>query len=198
LRFDRRILLDIRKISTEIDAEIPMRETFLICLKHFVVFGTMAVLFSGCAAVTEPRVRAYIHEKKAYAEIREGQLDLAYHELKKALRDNPKEPVILNDMAYIEFKEGHYQKAVGFLEQARVLRNDDNDEPYIMNEARILIAHHEYRRALALLSLIEPRRRWPKGYKKILAQALIHNGQQSRALAVLLEKHDVTLEQPHP
>ena len=67
-----------------------------------------------------------------------------------------------------------------------------------MNEARILIAHHEYRRALALLSLIEPRKSWPAGYKKIMAQALIHNGQQSQALAVLLEKHDVTLEQPHP
>ena len=175
-----------------------MKKTFSIRLKQFAIFGTMAVLFSGCASITEPHVRAYIHEKKAYAEIRNGQFELAYQELKKALRDNPKEPVILNDMAYIEFTEGHYQKAVGFLEQARVLRNDDNDEPYIMNEARILIAHHEYRRALALLSLIEPRKSWPEGYKKILAQALIHNGQQSQALAVLLEKHGVALEQPHP
>ena len=188
----------IMKISTEIDAGIIMKKTFSIRLKQFAIFGTMAVLFSGCASITDPGVRAYIHEKNAYAEIRNGHLELAYQELKKALRDNPKEPVILNDMAYIEFTEGHYQKAVGFLEQARVLRNDDNDEPYIMNEARILIAHHEYRRALALLSLIEPRKSWPEGYKKILAQALIHNGQQSQALAVLLEKHGVALEQSHP
>ena len=178
--------------------EIIVAKVFSIRLKRIALSGTMAVLLSGCASVTEPGVRAYIHEKHAYAEIRKNQLGLAYQDLKKALRDNPKEPVILNDMAYIEFKEGHYRKAVGFLEQARVLRTDDNDEPYIMNEARILIAHREYRRALALLSLIEPRRRWPAGYKKILAKALIHNGQQAQALAVLLGKHDVTIEQPHP
>jgi tetratricopeptide (TPR) repeat protein len=175
-----------------------MNGNFSIRMKQGVLFGAVAVLVSGCAAMTEPDVRAYLHEKKAYTEIRNGQLEMAEQDLKKALRDNPTEPSILNNMAYIEFKEGDYKKAVGFLEQARVLKNDDNDEPYIMNEARILIAHQEYRRALALLSLIEPRRSWPRGYKKILAKALIHNGQQSRALAVLLEKHDVTLDQPHP
>jgi tetratricopeptide (TPR) repeat protein len=162
------------------------------------LLGCLTLPLVGCAEMTEPDVRAYIHEKKAYAEIRKGQLEMAEQDLKKALRDNPTEPSILNNMAYIEFKGGDYKKAVGFLEQARVLKNDDNDEPYIMNEARILIAHKEYRRALALLSLLEPRRSWPKGYKKILAKALIHNGQQSQALAVLLEKHDITLDQPQP
>ncbi len=169
--------------------------------RHFLptmLLGGLIFSLVGCAAMNEPDVRAYIHEKRAYAEIQKGQLDQANQDLRLALMDSPKEPVILNDMAYIAFKEGHYHKAVGLLEQARVLSNNDNDEPYIMNEARILIAHQEYRRALALLSLIEPRRSWPAGYKKILAKALIHNGQQARALAVLLEKHDVTLDQPHP
>ena len=111
-----------------------MNAIFLNRMKQGVLFGAMAVLFSGCAAMTEPDVRAYLHEKKAYSEIRKGQFDTAEQDLKKALRDNPTEPSILNNMAYIEFKEGDYKKAAGFLEQARVLKNDDNDEPYIMNE----------------------------------------------------------------
>ncbi len=154
--------------------------------------GILTFFLSACAATTEPAVRAYLHEQQAFSEIRSGQLDNAEADLKQALRDNPTEPTILNNMAYIEFKKGDYQKAVGYLEQARVLRNDDNDEPYILNEARILIANHQYLRALTLLSLIEPRRTWPHGYRKMLAKALIHNGQNARAMAVLLEKHDET------
>ncbi len=152
----------------------------------------LTLFLSACAATTEPAVRAYLHEQQAYSEIRKGQLEMAENDLKLALRDNPTEPTILNNMAYIAFKKGNYQKAVGYLEQARVLRNDDNDEPYILNEARILMANHQYPRALVLLSLIEPRRTWPHGYRKMLAKALIHNGQNARAMAVLLEKHDET------
>ena len=154
--------------------------------------GSLLLFLSACAASTEPAVRAYLHEQQAYSEIREGHLDLAKKDLKQALRDSPTEPTILNNMAYIEFKEGDYRKAIGYLEQARTLKADDNDEPYILNEARILIAHHQYQHALRLLSLIEPRRTWPHGYRKMLAKALIHNGQNSHALAVLLEKHDET------
>ena len=104
----------------------------------------LAVFLSGCAETTEPAVRAYIHEKKAYAEIQGSKLQLASLDLKKALKDNPEEPSILNNMALIAFKEGHTRKAVGFLEQARALKPGSNDEPYILNEARILIAHHEW------------------------------------------------------
>ncbi|MHB1605377.1 MAG: tetratricopeptide repeat protein [Leptospirales bacterium] len=167
-------------------------------LKQMMTLGVMGAILSGCAAMTEPDVRAYLHEQSAYGEIQKGQLAPALQDLRLALRDNPKEPTILNNMAYIEFKEGHYKKAVGFLEQARVLRTDDNDEPYILNEARILIAHHEYHRALALLSLIEPRQKWPQGYRKIMAEALLHNGQSSRALAILLGQHGLTLDRPTP
>ena len=160
--------------------------------------GLSGILLSGCAEMTEPDVRSYIHEKRAYAEIRQGQLDQAEKDLKKALRDNPREPSILNNMAYIAFRKGFTMKAVGYLEQARVLRSDDNDEPYILNEARILIAHHDYRRALSLLALIEPRRKWPMGYRKIMAEALLHNGQSAHALAVLLDRHRIKLEKPQP
>ena len=96
----------------------------------------LALVLPGYAAMTEPAVRAYLHERQAYSEIREEQLEFAEKDLKLALRDNPKEATILNNMAYIEFKEGDFRKAVGYLEQARVLRSDDNDEPYILNEAR--------------------------------------------------------------
>ena len=105
-----------------------------------IVWGVFGVLLSGCAEMTEPDVRAYIHEKHAYAEIRHGRLDQAQKDLKSALRDNPREPSILNNMAYIAFRKGQTMKAVGYLEQARVLKTDDNDEPYILNEARIQIA----------------------------------------------------------
>ena len=152
----------------------------------------LAVFLSGCAETTEPAVRAYIHEKKAYAEIQGGKLQLASLDLRKALKDNPEEPSILNNMALIAFKEGHTRKAVGFLEQARALKPGSNDEPYILNEARILIAHHEYQRGLSLLSLIEPRQKWPKGYRKIMAEALLHNGESSHALAILLKKHNLS------
>jgi tetratricopeptide (TPR) repeat protein len=160
----------------------------------------VTVLLSGvgCAAMTEPKVKAYIQEKKAYADIKKGNLEQAAVELKLALGNDPTEPTILNNLAYIEFTQGHFDKAIGFLEQARALRNDDNDEPYIMNEARILIAHHEYHHALALLSLIEPRHSWPKGYQKIMAEALLHNGQSSRALAILLDRRNLNPEQSHP
>lgn len=152
----------------------------------------LALVLSGCAATTEPAVRAYLHEQQAYAEIRKGQLELAEKDLKLALRDNPKEATILNNMAYIEFKEDDFRKTVGYLEQARVLRSDGNDEPYILNEARILLVQHQYQRALTLLALIEPRRACPHGYRKMLAKALIKNGQNARAMAVLLENHDET------
>jgi Tfp pilus assembly protein PilF len=162
------------------------------------LWGVMALLFSGCAEMTEPDVRAYIHEKHAYAEIRQGQLDKAEQDLKQALRDNPREPSILNNMAYIAFRKGQTMKAVGYLEQARVLKTDDNDEPYILNEARILIAHPDYRRALSLLALIEPRHNWPSGYRKLMAEALLHNGQSSHALAVLLGKHETGGDMAQP
>ena len=165
---------------------MKIRKKMGVVLGNFV----LALALSGCAATTEPAVRAYLHEQQAYAEIRKGQLELAEKDLKQALRDNPKEPTILNNMAYIEFKEGDYKKAVGYLEQARVLKVNDNDEPYILNEARILIANHQYSRALILLSLIEPRRTWPHGYRTMLAKALIKNGQSTRAMAILLESHD--------
>ncbi len=163
------------------------------------IFGAagIALLCStglGCAAMTEPDVRAYLHEQNAYGEIKKGELQKAESELRLALRDTPREPTILNNMAYIEYRQGHYQKAIGLLEQARVLRSDDNDEPYIMNEARILIAHHNYRRALALLSLIKARHVWPKDYQKIMAEALLRNGRSAEALAILLTKHDLPIE----
>lgn len=163
---------------------------------NFLISGTLSLLLSACAAMTEPSVRAYLHETTAYADIQKGQLTQAKNELRSALRDNPTEPTILNNMAYIEYREGDYKKAVGLLEQARVLRNDDNDESYIMNEARILIAHNDYRRALALLSLIKGRHVWPKGYQQIMAKALLHNGRSAEALAILLTKHDLTIEKP--
>ena len=166
--------------------------------KSRVALFLVAILFAGgCASMTDPDVRAYLHERTAYANIREGHLDRALAELRRALRENPKEPTILNNMAYVEFRKGHYSRAVGYLEQARVLRTDDNDEPYILNEARILIAHHDYQAALRLLALIEPRPSWPKGYRKIMAEALIHNGQSARALAILLGPHGgMTLDRP--
>lgn len=164
----------------------------------FLVFGGLSLALSACAATTEPAVRAYLHEQQAYSEIRQGRLEKAELDLKAALRDNPTEPTILNNMAYIEFKEGDYRKAVGYLEQARVLKTDDNDEPYILNEARILIAHHDYRRALSLLALIEPRHNWPSGYRKLMAEALLHNGQSSHALAVLLGKHETGGDMAQP
>ena len=163
-----------------------------------IVWGVLGVFLSGCAEMTEPDVRAYIHEKHVYAEIRHGQLDQAQKDLKSALRDNPHEPSILNNMAYIAFRKGQTMKAVGYLEQARVLKTDDNDEPYILNEARILIADHQYRRALSLLALIEPRQKWPTGYRKIMAEALLHNGQSAHALAVLLDRHRINLDKPQP
>lgn len=152
----------------------------------------LAGIFSGCAETTEPAVRAYLHEKKAYSEIQVGHLQIASSELKKALKDNPEEPSILNNMAFIAFKSGHYKKAVGFLEQARALKAGANDEVYILNEARIFMTHHEYKRGLSLLSLIEPRQKWPNGYRKIMAEALLHNGESSHALAILLKKHDLS------
>ena len=162
------------------------------------VWTVLGLLLSGCAEMTEPDVRAYIHEKHAYAEIRKGQLEHAEKDLQLVLRDNPTEPTILNNMAYIEFREGDYRKAVGYLEQARVLKTDDNDEPYILNEARILIANHQYQKALSLLALIEPRHTWPPGYRKIMAEALLHNGQSTHALAVLLGKHRVGTDPSQP
>lgn len=167
-------------------------------LSRVIVLVTVFLSSVGCAAMTEPKVKAYIQEKKAYADIKKGNLERASIELKLALGNDPVEPTILNNLAYIEFTEGHFDKAIGFLEQARALRNDDNDEPYIMNEARILIAHHEYHHALVLLSLIEPRHSWPKGYEKIMAEALLHNGQSSRALAILLDRRNLNPEQPQP
>lgn len=161
----------------------------------FLFFLTLVLSLSSCAATTEPAVRSYLHEQQAYAEIRQGQLEKAENDLKLALRDNPTEPTILNNMAYIQFREGNYKKAIGYLEQARSLKSNDNDEPYILNEARILITSHHYHQALSLLSLIEPRHIWPKGYRRMLAKVLIHNGQNARAMAILLEKHE---EAPMP
>lgn len=167
-------------------------------LSRALLLVTVFLSSVGCAAMTEPKVKAYIQEKKAYADIKKGNLEKAAVELKLALGNDPSEPTILNNLAYIEFTEGHFDRAIGFLEQARALRSDDNDEPYIMNEARILIAHHEYHHALVLLSLIEPRHSWPKGYQKIMAEALLHNGQSSRALAILLDRRNLNTEQPQP
>jgi len=169
----------------------------LFPLKVWMAVFLMSGFLSGCAETTEPAVRAYIHEKRAYAEIQRGQLQMASSDLKKALKDNPKEPSILNNMALIAFREDRYKKAVGFLEQARALKAGDNDEPYILNEARILIAHHEYQRSLVLLGLIETRQKWPLGYRKIMAEALLHNGQSSHALAILLQKHALSNNGPH-
>ena len=125
-------------------------------LKRLSLIPLVALVLSGCAATTEPPVRAWLSEQKAYAEIKQGHLEKAEADLKKALRDNPTDPTILNNMAFIQFKEGEFQKAIGYLEQARALRSNDNDEPYILNEARIYISAHHYRKALTLLSIIEP------------------------------------------
>ena len=118
----------------------------------------LAVFLSGCAATTEPAVRAYIHEKKAYSEIQAGKLQLASMNLKKALKDNPEEPSILNNMALIAFKEGDTRKAIGFLEQARALKAGTNDEPYILNEARVLIAHRMQTARDTMIRSVQPLR----------------------------------------
>ncbi len=181
-----------------VDEETRMARFFLSKFTPFLMAGLAISSMMGCASTTEPAVRAYLHERQAYTEISHNRLDAAMVDLKLAIRDNPQDPSILNNMAFIEFKKNHLSKAVGYLEQARALRSDDNDEPYIMNEARILIAHHEYTRALALLTLIEPRHTWPKGYQKIMAQALLHNGQSAHALAILLDRHDLKPVHPNP
>ncbi len=160
--------------------------------KRISLLPVISLILSGCATTTEPPVRAWLSEQKAYAEIKQGHLAQAEVDLKSALRDNPTDPTILNNMAFIQFKNGDFKKAIGYLEQARALKSNDNDEPFILNEARILISAHHYRKALTLLSLIEPRTKWPHGYRKMLAKALIHNGKNAKALAILLEKHDET------
>lgn len=51
------------------------------------VFLLVTIFLSnvGCAAMTEPKVKAYIQEKKAYADIKKGNLEKAAVELKLAL-----------------------------------------------------------------------------------------------------------------
>ena len=79
-------------------------------LKKLSLIPLVALVLSGCAATTEPPVRAWLSEQKAYAEIKQGHLEQAEADLKKALRDNPTDPTILNNMAFIQFKEGEFQK----------------------------------------------------------------------------------------
>lgn len=167
----------------------------------FAMVLTILVLQTSCAEMTDPSVRAYIHEKKAYTMIKNNQLSEANKELKLALRDTPREPSILNNMAYIEYKENHYQKALGFLEQARAVRQQDNDIPYIMNESRLLILHKHYKKALELLFIIKqkPINLWPKGYRRLMAVTLMRNNRLSEAVAVLMLQKDfgqTTWKQP--
>lgn len=42
--------------------------------------------------MTEPKVKAYIQEKKAYADIKKGNLEQAAVELKLALGNDPNDP----------------------------------------------------------------------------------------------------------
>ena len=145
---------------------------------------------SGCAATTDPTIRAYLHEQKAYKAIKMRDLQKAEKELEKAIRDDPKNPTILNNLAFIEFKEKEFDKAIGFLEQARAVKTNDDDDPYVMNEARILVLQHKYGKALRLLKMVEPRPRWPKGYKKLYAKILVKEGHVRKALKILLQGKD--------
>ena len=61
-------------------------------MKKIVLLTCLALSATGCAATTEPSVRAYLHERKAFEELGKGHLAAAEADLKLALRDNPKEP----------------------------------------------------------------------------------------------------------
>jgi tetratricopeptide (TPR) repeat protein len=115
----------------KLDLEVVMNEVLMkmdrsiLSLSRAFILVTVFLSSVGCAAITEPKVKAYIQEKKAYADIKKGNLEKAAVELRLALGNDPGEPTILNNLAYIEFTQGHFDKAIGFLEQARALRSDE-------------------------------------------------------------------------
>ena len=151
----------------------------------FVVISFMFI--ASCAFNTDPEVRSYIHQQKAYKEIKYNRFSLALIELKKALADDPNNPIILNNMAYLFFKENKLDAAIGYLEQARAVRNKDDDDPYIMNEARIYIIKKDFKKAKQLLDLVKKRKNWPKGYKSLYAKLLWKEGKLKEALTLLLK-----------
>lgn len=156
-----------------------------------IIFIVSFFLLSSCAFTTEPQVRAYLHETSAYQEIKAGDFAHAEHELKEALADDPKNPAILNNMAYLCFRERKLSLAIGYLEQARAVRSNDDDDPYILNEARIWLLERHVQKAKQLLDLVKKRKRWPKGYKDLYAKVLWKEGSPEESLKFLLDKKEV-------
>lgn len=148
------------------------------------------ILLSSCAFSTEPHVRAYLHETRAYKEIKTNHFSLALEELHRALADDPTNPTILNNMAYLYFRENKLSLAIGYLEQARAVRSNDDDDPYILNEVRILLLEKHIQKARHLLELVKKRKHWPKGYKTLYAKILWKEGKPEEALKILLTRKE--------
>ncbi|MHB1562998.1 MAG: tetratricopeptide repeat protein [Leptospirillum sp.] len=150
----------------------------------FMLFALLILLFQGCAAVQmqNPSKRSLM---EAYSrDMRSNHFDLARSALLEGTRRYPSETVFWNDLAYLDFRQGHYPSAEKMLN--RGLRIDPGNQGLLLNEARLYLAEGRLADAKRILFQMLPRHPWLHGYRLLLAIVEVKDG-NSEAGRILFE-----------
>ncbi len=143
----------------------------------------LGILLASCATPAPSGTGPLI--SRANADLRAGK----YRESKKILdelsRTDKDDPAVWNNLATLEFREHHFQKAMADLE--RGLTFDPENPGLRLNKARLLLAMGKNPEARDLLLQIGEKTPWPPGFRILMAIADWRTGHMSSARLLFRE-----------
>lgn len=133
-------------------------------------------LLSAQGCVTAPEG---VESKRSLLEgyskdIRSNHLNAARSDLLEGTRLYPSETVFWNDLAYLEFIEGHYPLAEKMLDRGLMI--DPGNQELLLNKARLYLAEGNVANAKKILFRMLPRHPWLHGYRLLLAIVEVKDG----------------------
>ncbi len=151
-------------------------------LPAFLLFATIVPMI-GCSTAASSSMEelygAFSKDEKS------GNIHQARVDLYDILKSHPRDPIVWNDLAYLDFLSHHYRKAQGDLSQGLAL--NPSNRFLLLNKARLFLAEGKNENAREILLPMISFHPWPKGFRMILAIADLRTGHRGSARILFSE-----------
>ncbi|BAM07443.1 tetratricopeptide repeat protein [Leptospirillum ferrooxidans] len=128
----------------------------------------------GCATAPKGAESKRSLMEEYSRDISSHHIDAARAALLEGTRLYPTETVFWNDLAYLDFLEGHYPSAAKMLNRGLMI--DPGNQGLLLNKARLYLAEGDVANAKKILFRMLPRHPWLHGYRLLLAIVEVKDG----------------------